>query len=108
MVLTDMHMIDTYVRTQHVKIYDLLQIVDGASFDSHIGKTSDHRVEIVGQYKKVQYRNGHMYCFRVEDNQPVMMYMLHIRGYHKRLIYKYYHGNMKMVEPRISAQVSKM
>ena len=101
--VTDMHMIDTYVRTQHVKVYDLLQIVDGATFDSHIAKTSDSRFVMDGQYKKVQYKDGHMYCFRIEDNQPVMMYMLHIQGYHKQIMYRYFHGNKAAVEARIVA-----
>lgn len=106
--VTDMHMIDTYVRAQHVKVYDLLQIVEGASFDSHISKTSDSRFVMDGKYKKVQYKDGHMYCFQKADNCPVKMYTLHIQGYYKKIMYKFYHGNMAMVEPRIKARIREI
>ncbi len=103
--VTDMLMIDKYVREQHIKTYDLLQIVDNSTFDSHIAKPSDERFEMKGAYKKTKFENGHMYCFQRTDHQPVMMYMLHIQGFHKRIMYRYYHGDKDAVESKVMASI---
>lgn len=98
--ITDMTMIEAFVDECDVKTYDLLQIVDGITFDSHIAKASDPRFQMEGQFKKVIFRDRCAYCVTPTGEQVKMM-MLHIQGFYKMYMYRYYTGDGKKVPPKI-------
>ncbi|MBQ2968290.1 MAG: hypothetical protein IJE10_09255 [Clostridia bacterium] len=95
--ITDMYMIEMFVKDCGVTRYDLLQIRDNISFDSHIAKKSDTRFAMKGIYKDVSFEDKKAYCTDTKTGQPVMMMLLHIQGFHKNIAYRYYAGDPKKV-----------
>lgn len=104
--ITDMKMIDAFVDECGVNAYDLLQINDGLTFDSHIAKMDDTRFEISGKFKKIIFRNKIPYCIRTDNSQTVMMMILHIQGHYKRYMYRYYTGDKSKVEKKLCAVIN--
>lgn len=101
--VTDMTMIEAFVDECGVKPFDLLQIVDEISFDSHITKQSDPRFVMDGIFKKVLIKDGQAYCIRCEDGKPIRMMLLHIQGYHKTSMYRYYTADPRKVRSKAAA-----
>ena len=101
--ITDMTMIEAFVDECGVSTYDLLQIVDDTTFDSHLAKKTDQRFVFDGQFKKVLFKDGKAYCLRQNNKQPVKMIILHIQGFYKMYMYRYYTGNPKAVQSKIKS-----
>ena len=106
--VTDMTMIEAFVDECDVNPFDLLQIVDGTTFDSHLTKKSDRRFEMQGQFKKTLFRDGQVYCIQKETGHEVRMVLLHIQGFCKMYMYRYYTGNPKKVDPVWKAQLRQL
>lgn len=102
--ITDMTMIEVFMDECGFKSFDLLQIVDEVSFDSHIAKQSDPRFVMEGIFKKVLINGEQAYCVRCEDGKPIRMMLLHIQGFYKMYMYRYYTGPSKMVMPKWKAR----
>ncbi len=106
--ITDMYMIEMFVQDCDVKTYDLLQITDNITFDSHIAKKSDARFVMSGIYKAVTFKNKKAYCTRTDNGELVCMMILHIQGTHKNNMFKYYTGDLKMVMPKWKAKLRRL
>ena len=101
--ITDMEMIDRFVDECCVQSYDLLQIVDGKTFDSHIGKITDDRFVKDKNLKRVALKDGKAYCTLKKNGSQIQMYMLHMQGFYKVYMYKYYTGDKGRVQSRWKA-----
>jgi len=98
--VTDMTMIEAFVEECDVTTYDLLQVVDGKTFDSHITKKTDVRFLYKGRFKKVVFKDGKVYCVQKDTCELVQMLMLHIQGFYKMYMYRYYTGDPHLVQSK--------
>lgn len=105
--VTDMTMIEAFVDECNITSYDLLNIVDGKTFDSHIGKISDDRFEKNGLLKKIYIESKKIYCFETSTHKKIEMISLHIQGRYKMYMFKWYTGDKKKV-PFQFAAVARM
>ena len=96
--VTDMEMIDRFINECGVESYDLLKIVDGKTFDSHIAKITDDRFVKEKNFKKVVLKDGKAYCTLKKDGSQIQMYLLHMQGFYKVYMYKYYTGDQRKVQ----------
>lgn len=103
--VTDMEMIDRFTDECGVKTFDLLQIVDGKTFDSHITKQSDSRFAMDGKFKKVLLENGRAFCVDAKTGEKVCMMLLHIQGSYKMYMYRYYTGPADKVCPKYQGRL---
>lgn len=101
--VTDMTMIEAFVDECDITSYDLLTIVDGKTFDSHIGQITDDRFEKNGLFKKTCIENEKLYCFETTTQKKVDMLSLHIQGRYKMFIYRWYTGDKKKVDSKLVA-----
>lgn len=101
--VTDMTMIEAFVDECDVVPFDLLQIVDNVTFDSHLTKQSDKRFQMQGQFKKTRIRDKQVYCIQAESGNEIRMMILHIQGFYKMYMYRYYTGDPRKVQSKASA-----
>lgn len=101
--ITDMTMIEAFVDECDIKPFDLLQVVDDITFDSHLAKKTDNRFQMSGRMKKVIFKGLDAFCL-TEKGKLVRMMMLHIQGFYKMYMYRYYTGDTKRVQPKICAR----
>ncbi len=105
--VTDMEMISRFVDDCNIKGFDLLQIIDGCTFDSHIAKITDSRLIRDKALKKVVIKDGAAYCLQNPDGTPIKMMLLHMQGFYKVFTYQYYTGDAKKVSSKIKAYLIK-
>ena len=75
-----------------MKTYNLTQIIEGQTFDHSLTGYSDKRFDKKGIFKKVTFKDGVAYCKRSDTGEDVMMITLHIQGFYKMYMYRYYTG----------------
>lgn len=103
--ITDMKMIELFSLEKDIKTYDLKQIVDGMTFDHSLTGKADQRFEMNGIFKKVYFKNKKAYCIETITGKEIQMLTLHIQGFYKMYMYKYYTGNQKNVSSINQARI---
>lgn len=100
--VTEMSFLAIFIKECGIKAFDLLQIVDDTTFDSHLAKDTDKRFVMEGKFKKIKFINSIPYVYQTETNNLIKINMLHFQGYYKRYMFLYYTASKDLVPSKMA------
>ena len=102
--ISDMKLIDRYIRESGIRKLDLCEVVDGKCFDNHLGKI-DARFPLDPKTgnKTIIMKNGIPWCYNVMSKELVQYRSIHFQGARKEIMYEYYTGDPKYVPCRAAS-----
>jgi hypothetical protein len=100
--ISDMYILSLFYREyqDQYRILDLSPIRDGATYDYNIGEwpglNREHTYELTDKefygVKKLEIRDGKVYCYHKKLDRVIQFKNLHFAGYNKMLVHRYYQG----------------
>lgn len=97
--ICDMNLMDRFIKEEHIRALDLCEVRDGCCFDNHLGK-KDARFPLNQKgIKTIIMRETVPHCTNVLTGEEVRLLSLHFQGARKEIMYRYYTGDKKKVQP---------